>query len=177
MGSVHRRHGPEDKRSPVRPRGAQHAAPTLPATARGSAGDRGCFQEAAGVTESAAGPTKLKQVLFYRALAWPRRRAGLLFPVCLTWGFITGSFSRPRAACLESWRGLVPRVSVLRGAASILRGTAPRPGQERSSRGPVPLGPCGAVGLSPPGDSGGLRAHKEAFSLPARGQPKPRVKG
>lgn len=115
MGSVHRRHGPEDKRSPVRPRGAQHAAPTLPATARGSAGDRGCFQEAAGVTESAAGPTKLKQVLFYRALAWPRRRAGLLFPVCLTWGFITGSFSQPRAACLESWRGLVPRVSVLGG--------------------------------------------------------------
>lgn len=125
MGSTRRQRGPEDKRSPVQPCSAQHTAPTRPAAARGSARDRGCFQEAAGVTESAAGPTKLKQVLFYRALAWPRRRAGLLFPVCLTWGFITGSFSRPRAACLESWRGLVPQVSVLRGCRASC-GAQPR---------------------------------------------------
>lgn len=99
------------------------------------------------------------------------------FSCLLNLGFYNWLFLSAQSRVFGELAGFGAAGVCARGAASILRGTAPRPGQERSSRGPVPLGPCGAVGLSPPGDSGGLRAHKEAFSLPARGQPKPRVKG
>lgn len=65
----------------------------------GRPGGSGRVGKAAGVNKSAASPTALTRVLFERALAWQRRRAGLRLPVCLTWDFYNCCFfvSGPRA--------------------------------------------------------------------------------